>query len=135
MNSNCISTVVGDISSVALNGAFPDPGACHGCGDIERDQVRYRVRSIEFTGPADHAGVKVQGVDVASAIDPSNRLPFCQTCVDRSVQVIRRKSLFPCQVLDALELFGDVFPQHNTRFTLPGLTGNTFDLEPGQIPG
>jgi taurine dioxygenase len=40
--------------------------------------------------------------------------------VERGVLVIRDQALTPHQVLDAVELFGAVFPQQNTRFAIPG---------------
>src|SRR5205085_605093 len=39
--------------------------------------------------------------------------------VEHSVLVIRDQSLGPQQVLAAVELFGRVFQQHNTRFAIP----------------
>ena len=33
--------------------------------------------------------------------------------------VFRDQHLSPHQLLAAVQLFGDVFPQHNTRFALP----------------
>ena len=39
--------------------------------------------------------------------------------VNHSVLVIRDQHLLPPQVLDAVQLFGAVFHQHNTKFALP----------------
>src|SRR5205807_4892176 len=39
---------------------------------------------------------------------------------EHSVLVVRDQHLEPPQVLAAVRLFGEVFPQHNTRFALPG---------------
>jgi taurine dioxygenase len=61
----------------------------------------------------------VRGIDLAAAIDPKTRARLNEVFVDRSVLVIRGQTLTPEQMLDAVRLFGDVFPQHNTRFALP----------------
>jgi taurine dioxygenase len=42
-----------------------------------------------------------------------------QAFVDRSVLIIRDQTLTPAQMLTAVELFGSVFHQHNTKFALP----------------
>jgi len=66
-----------------------------------------------------HTGAEVTGIDLAAPVDPEIRMRLNQTFVDRGVLVIRGQTLSPRQMLDAVRLFGDVFPQHNTRFALP----------------
>jgi taurine dioxygenase len=67
----------------------------------------------------DHTGVEVRGIDLAAPVEPEMRARLNQAFVDRGVLVIRDQTLSPAQVLDAVRLFGDVFPQHNTRFAIP----------------
>jgi taurine dioxygenase len=67
----------------------------------------------------EHTGAEVRGIDLTAGIDPETREQLNQAFVDRSVLVIRGQTLSPQQLLDAVRLFGDVFPQHNTRFALP----------------
>jgi taurine dioxygenase len=67
----------------------------------------------------DHTGVEVRGIDLTAPVEPEMRMWLNQAFVDRGVLVIRDQTLSPTQVLDAVRLFGDVFPQHNTRFAIP----------------
>jgi taurine dioxygenase len=67
----------------------------------------------------DHTGFEVRGIDLAAPVEPEMRARLNQAFVDRGVLVIRDQTLSPAQVLDAVRLFGDVFPQHNTRFAIP----------------
>ena len=66
-----------------------------------------------------HTGAEVRGMDFTAPVDPGTRARLNQAFVDRSVLVIRGQTLSPHQMLDAVRLFGDVFPQHNARFALP----------------
>jgi taurine dioxygenase len=42
-----------------------------------------------------------------------------QAFVDHSVLVVRDQRLKPAEMLTAVQLFGEIFAQHNTRFALP----------------
>jgi taurine dioxygenase len=75
--------------------------------------------NVVITNLTDHTGAEVHGTDLATAIDPETRARLNEAFVDRSVLVIRGQALSPHQMLDAVRMFGDVFPQHNTRFALP----------------
>jgi taurine dioxygenase len=63
--------------------------------------------------------VEVHGIDLTQPIDAATRARLNQAFTDHSVLVIRGQSLSPPQVLTAVQLFGEIFPQHNTRFALP----------------
>jgi taurine dioxygenase len=67
----------------------------------------------------EHTGAEVSGIDFAVPIDEPTRAKLNQAFVDRGVLVVRDQQLSPRQLLSAVRLFGDVFPQHNTRFALP----------------
>ena len=67
----------------------------------------------------DHTGAEVRGLDLRCEIDTETRALLNRTFVDRHVLVIRGQSLSSLQMLDAVRWFGEVFPQHNTRFALP----------------
>jgi len=73
---------------------------------------------VVFRNLTDHTGVEVRGLDVGS-IDTAMRARLNQAFVERSVLVLRGQTLTPHRLLEAVRLFGDVFPQHNTRFSLP----------------
>ena len=68
---------------------------------------------------SDHTGAEVRGVDLTQPVDPGLREQLNRAFADRSVLVFRDQKLDPQQVLAAVQLFGEVFPQHNTRFAIP----------------
>jgi taurine dioxygenase len=68
---------------------------------------------------SEHTGVEVHGVDLTRPMDAALRVRLNQAFVQRSVLVVRDQHLSPQQLLEAVQLFGEVFPQHNTRFALP----------------
>jgi taurine dioxygenase len=68
---------------------------------------------------SNHAGAEAVGIDLTQPVSPEAAAVLNNAFVDHSVLVIRNQSLTPQQVLNAVELFGSVFHQHNTRFALP----------------
>jgi taurine dioxygenase len=52
-------------------------------------------------------------------VDKIIRTHLNRVFVDRSVLVIRDQNLSAPQFLQAMQLFGDIFPQHNPRFEVP----------------
>jgi taurine dioxygenase len=66
-----------------------------------------------------HTGAEVSGVDLTQPIDVAQHERLKHAFVEHSVLVFRDQHLSPHQLLDAVHLFGEVFPQHNTRFALP----------------
>ncbi len=72
-----------------------------------------------ITKLSDHTGAEVVGIDLTGPVDEPAKRAMNQAFVDHGVLVIRDQKLSPHQVLDAVKLFGEVFPQHNTRFALP----------------
>jgi len=83
--------------------------------------VRERARNLSsmITPLSDHTGAEVRGVDLSQPIDGALRMRLNQAFVDHSVLVFRDQRLSPHQLLAAVQLFGEVLPQHNTRFALP----------------
>jgi taurine dioxygenase len=71
-----------------------------------------------ITPLSDHTGAEVRGVELSQPIDGALRTRLNQAFVDHSVLVFRDQQLSPPQLLAAVQLFGEVFPQHNTRFAL-----------------
>src|SRR3984885_9698474 len=65
-----------------------------------------------------HTGAEVSGVDLTQPIDVAQRERLKRAFVEHSVLVFRDQHLSPHQLLAAVQLFGEVFPQHNTRFAL-----------------
>jgi taurine dioxygenase len=75
--------------------------------------------NISVTSLSDHTGAAVTGVDLSKPVDVDVQAQLNKAFVEHSVLVVRDQSLTPNQMLDAVQLFGDVFHQQNTRFALP----------------
>jgi taurine dioxygenase len=73
----------------------------------------------KITALSDHTGAQVCGIDLARPVGEAERAELYRTFVDRSVLVFRDQNLTPHQLLGAVGMFGEVFPQHNSRFALP----------------
>ena len=68
---------------------------------------------------SEHTGVEAKGVDLSRPLDEETRSLLNQAFVKHSVLVIRDQTLTARQLRDAVRNFGEIFPQHNTRFSLP----------------
>lgn len=68
---------------------------------------------------SDHTGAEVTGISLAEPQTAETVARLNRAFAERSVLVIRDQHLTPDQMLAAVELFGPVFQQHNTRFALP----------------
>ena len=80
---------------------------------------RARNHAGMITPLSSHTGAEVRGVDLTEPVNAAMRERLNRAFVDHSVLVFRDQRLAPPQLLDAVRLFGEVFPQHNTRFALP----------------
>jgi taurine dioxygenase len=67
----------------------------------------------------EHTGAEVRGIDLTAPIDEVTRDQLNRAFMENHVLVIRSQTLSPSQMLAAVQLFGEIFPQHNTRFALP----------------
>jgi taurine dioxygenase len=65
-----------------------------------------------------HTGAEVRGIDLTRPVDETAQAQLNRAFVDHSVLVFRDQDLTPHQLLAAVGLFGEVFPQHNSRFAL-----------------
>ena len=68
---------------------------------------------------SEYTGAEVRGIDLTEPIDEVARVRLNRAFVDHSVLVFRDQHLRPRQLLAAVRLFGEPFPQHNSRFALP----------------
>ncbi len=75
--------------------------------------------TLTLTKLSDHTGVEATGVDLTKPVDADTRARLNQAFTDHSVLVVRNQQMDPHQVLEAVQLIGEVFIQHNTRFALP----------------
>src|SRR5882724_5873303 len=87
-------------------------------GGLCNDPRHREEPAMEITPLSDHTGAEVRGIDLARAVVPEASAALNAAFTEHSVLVIREQSLGPPQVLAAVELFGRVFQQHNTRFAI-----------------
>jgi taurine dioxygenase len=73
----------------------------------------------DFSPLGPHTGIEVRGLDLSAPVDAELIGKLNQAFVDHSVLVVRDQNLSADQLLHAVQLFGDVFSQHNTKFALP----------------
>ena len=66
-----------------------------------------------------HTGAEVRGVDLREPLDAATARRLNQAFVDHSVLVFRGQKLAPAQLLAAIQQFGEVLQQHNTKFAVP----------------
>jgi taurine dioxygenase len=72
-----------------------------------------------ITPLSQHTGAEVLGIDLSEPVDEAARKDLNRAFTDRSVLVFREQHLSPHQLVAAVGLFGEIFPQHNSRFALP----------------
>jgi taurine dioxygenase len=82
----------------------------------EMDQA---IQDYAVTLLSSHTGVEVRGIDLRRPVDKAIKKHLNRVFVDRSVLVIRDQNLSATEFLQAMQLFGDIFPQHNPRFQVP----------------
>ena len=68
---------------------------------------------------SEHTGAEVRGIDLTESVDEVARARLNRAFVDHSVLAFRYQHLTPHQLLVAVGLFGEIFPQHDSRFALP----------------
>ena len=73
----------------------------------------------DFAMLSEHTGIEVRGLDLNAPMDAALIAKLNQAFVDHSVLVIREQALTPAELLAAVQLFGEVFMQHNSKFALP----------------
>ncbi|MFY0611186.1 MAG: TauD/TfdA family dioxygenase [Hyphomicrobiaceae bacterium] len=67
---------------------------------------------------SERIGAEVDGLDLRQPLEPTTRHDLNKAFVDHSVLVIRDQQLDPHEMLTAVQNFGNIFQQHNTRFAL-----------------
>lgn len=75
--------------------------------------------SLSITPLSEHTGAEVRGIDLKDPVDEATRARLNRAFVEHSVLAIRDQRLSPREFADAVRLFGEIFVQHNTRFSLP----------------
>jgi len=104
--------------------------------------MRTEADTITITKLTPHTGAEVRGADLTRPLQPSLRERLTRAFAAHSVLVIRDQRLDAAQFLAAIQNFGEIFPQHNTRFAVPECPlvhyiSNQDKLEDGRvyIPG
>ena len=68
---------------------------------------------------SDRTGIEVTGIDLREPQPAGTVSALNKAFSDNSVLVIRDQHLSPPEVLTAVQFFGAIFHQHNTKFALP----------------
>src|SRR5476649_561265 len=66
-----------------------------------------------------HTGAEISGIDLRQPADEATRAGLNQAFIDHAVLVIRDQKLSAPEFLQAMQIFGAIFPQHNSRFQVP----------------
>jgi taurine dioxygenase len=74
---------------------------------------------MEVRAMTGHTGAEILGIDLSRPVDEATKAALNRAFVEHHVLAIRDQHLKPKEVLAAVELFGTVFHQHNTKFALP----------------
>ena len=74
--------------------------------------------SVNISKLSEHIGAEVAGIDLSQPLEPAIRNELNQAFVIHSVLALRGQQLEPHQMVAAVQNFGDIFRQHNTRFAL-----------------
>ena len=77
------------------------------------------MEAIRIT-PFSVVGAEVRGADLSVSLDAETREQLNRAFADHSILAFRDQSLSAPQMLEAMQIFGEVFPQHNARFAVPG---------------
>jgi taurine dioxygenase len=89
-----------------------------------------------------HTGAEITGIDLRQPADAATKAALDRAFGDHAVLCIRDQQLTAPQFLQAMTIFGEIFPQHNPRFAVPDCPAihyisNQDKLEDGRtyIPG
>src|SRR5437764_1423446 len=88
-------------------------------GDRSESADGNRLMNYTIAPLSEHTGAEVRGIDLTEPINEVVQVQLNRAFVDSSVLVFRDQHLTPQQLLKAVSLFGEPFPQHNSRFALP----------------
>jgi len=76
---------------------------------------------MQITKISDHIGAEVTGIDLSRPIDEATRKRLEAALVEHVALVIRDQVFTPAEFLAAAGLFGEVMPDQNQRYVLPGM--------------
>ena len=84
------------------------------------DQAGHAV-TIKPLSP--HTGAEIIGIDLRRPADVVTRTVLNRAFEEHAVLAIRGQQLSAPEFLVAMQIFGEVFPQHNSRFAVPECPG------------
>ncbi|MFL5253508.1 MAG: TauD/TfdA dioxygenase family protein [Rhodopila sp.] len=73
---------------------------------------------MDITPLSDHLGAEIHGIDLSRPVADAVKAGLNEAFSRHGVLAIRGQQLKPAQMLEAVQIFGPVFRQHNTRFAL-----------------
>jgi taurine dioxygenase len=82
-------------------------------------ETAIEIKVLTDHGTGHRTGAEVRGIDLSRPPSANMREALNRMFVEHSVLVIRDQMLKSAQLVDAVKLFGTIFPQHNKRFALP----------------
>jgi taurine dioxygenase len=85
-------------------------------GDRSEPADGNRLMDYTISPLSEHTGAEVRGIDLTEPVDEVTRARLNRVFVDYSVLVFRDQHLTPTQLFEAVSLFGEPFPRHNSRF-------------------
>src|SRR6476620_9029529 len=100
--------------SPALREGCTRAASCAICTWLQGTAPMALVEDCTIAPLSAHTGAEVIGVDLTRPVDAALRARLNRAFVEHSVLVFRDQRLAPQQVYEAVQLFGEVFPQHNT---------------------
>ncbi|HEY7088434.1 MAG TPA: TauD/TfdA family dioxygenase [Tepidisphaeraceae bacterium] len=109
---------------------------------VRAQHVDQGPSSFSIKPLSSHTGAEISSIDLSQPMDEATRTALNQAFADHAVLAIRDQKLSAPQFLAAMKLFGEIFPQHNSRFQVrecPAIhyISNQDKLEDGKvyIPG
>jgi hypothetical protein len=77
------------------------------------------AQSFSIKPLSSHTGAEIAGIDLRRPVDVATRAALNRAFEDHAVLAIRNQCLSAPEFLAAMQIFGDVFAQHNPRFAVP----------------
>lgn len=77
------------------------------------------AHSFSVTPLPPHTAAEIRGVDLSRPVEEGTREQLNRAFAEYPVVAIREQNLTAQQLVDVVQIFGEVFPQHNPRFQVP----------------
>jgi taurine dioxygenase len=77
------------------------------------------ANAVQIAAMTEHTGAEIRDLDLSQPAGTQVQQALKAALTTHHVLAIRDQRLSPAQLVRAVGLFGEIFPQHNTRFALP----------------